>query len=181
MATYYADNNGKTTPSPKRYNPVGEVLRYFYWVPTVALATDDVVILCQIPVDLSSTTAAVDGRATYVLGVHFQIGDVDSGTALVFSLGDAAGTILTSLTGGRAAGPFVVSSFDTAAVNPGAADVAAGKAATNVSGSWGAGAWPRRYTAASDIRMTVTTGATGLQSSPGAIQGYVRYTSAEAF
>jgi hypothetical protein len=174
MATYYADNNGKTTASPKRYNPTGEVLRYFYWVPTVALATNDIVILSQIPVDLSITTpAGTDPRATYVLGVHFQIGDIDSGTSLTFSLGDGAGAILSSLTGGRATGPFVVSSFDPA--------VAETAAASATSGSWGAGVWPRRYTAATDIRMTVTAGVAGLQASPGAIQGYVRYTSAEAF
>ena len=113
MATYYADNNGKTTAAPKRYNPTGEVLKYFYWVPSVALATNDIVILAQIPVDLSIATPT-DPRATYVLGVHFQIGDVDSGTSLVFSLGDGAGAILSSLTGGRATGPFVVSAFDPA-------------------------------------------------------------------
>lgn len=174
MATYYADNNGKTTAAPKRYNPTGEVLKYFYWVPTVALATNDIVILCQVPSDLSITTpAGTDPRATYVLGVHFQIGDVDSGSALVYSLGDAAGTILTGLTGGRVTGPHVVTSFDCAQAEL--------TAATNVSGSWGVAVWPRRYTAATDIRMTVSTGAAGLAASPGAIQGYVRYTTAEAF
>lgn len=172
MATYYAANGGKTVAPPKRVNQVGETLVYFRWVPGVALATNDIVVLCQIPVNLSSTDALVDPRATYVLGVHFQIGDIDSGTSLVFSLGDATGTILTGLTGGRATGPFVVSSFDPA--------VAETAAATSTSGSWGAGIWPRRYTAANDIRMTVTTGVAGLQGTPGAIEGYVRYTLAES-
>lgn len=183
MATYYANNGGKTTAAPRRYNPTGETYVYFYWTVGVALATSDIVILAQIPTDLS-IVSPTDPRATYVTGVHFQISQVDSGTALVFSLGDSAGTILTGLTGGRAAGPFVVSNMDCSVVNPAAASVAAAAAATNVSGHWGAGIWPRRYTGVptspADIRMTVTTGVTGLQAS-GVIQGYVRYTTAEAF
>ena len=172
MATYYAANAGALVAPPKRVNQVGETLVYFRMVPTVSLATNDIIILAQVPVNLSSTSTDYDKRATYILGVHFQIGDVDSGTALVFDLGDAAGTVLTSLTGGRAAGPFVVSSFDPA--------VGASAATGSTSGHWGAGVWPRRYTAATDVRMTVTTGATGLQATPGAIQGYVRYTLAES-
>lgn len=170
MATYYAANGGKTVAPPKRVNQVGETLVYFR-MAAIAFSAADIIVLAQIPVNLSSSDSAVDHRATYILGAHLVVEDIDGGSSFQFDLGDAssATAYLSNLTMGRS-GTGIVSSFDPS--------VGASAASGATNGTWGTGVFPKRVTAATDIRMTVDAGQASLTA--GYIHGYVRYTLAES-
>ncbi len=172
MATYYAANGGKTVAPPKRVDQTGETLVYFR-MAAILFSAADIIVLAQIPINLASTDTAVDARATYIIGAHLVVEDIDTASAFSFQLGDSSSPTTyvggATLTMGRS-GTGIVSSFDPS--------VGASAATGATNGTWGTGLFPRRVVAATDIRMTVVAGQTGLTA--GFIHGYVRYSLNES-
>ena len=172
MATvYYADNYATPIPS----GPDGAILAApFIFTVSTALVLNDTIKLVQLNMGPSATgsetaanalTAKTGGWILYALRI--DIPDLDSGTSLVFELGDSSSAtryVTTTLAGaiGQTAG--VISSFGPS-IPYAAATAAAGVVAASL---------PARYFAQDDLILTVQT-APGTGLTGVAIQGYILY------
>lgn len=166
MATYYAQNGGLTTAPDARGLSVGRTAVTFSMTP-VTVAQDDVIVLCKFDV---TNADGVNSFGVWVHEVVIEIPGWDSSTGIQFDVGDQTSrtTFLSNIQLGRSSTAGVISSSDTAAAASG-----------TTSGSFGRGVFPKKYTAANDIRLTFDAAASSLvTTSP--LKGFVVYSLEES-
>ena len=171
--SFYADNYTEQLPS----GPMGAIQTHPFVFTLQAtnptdgiLLTGDKLYLCVLnpgPSAGNPLDSRKGGGGWVLYDLRIDIPDIDSGSALVFQLGDSTAAdryVTVTLAGaiGQTAG--VVSSFGPS-VPYGASD-AAGVVAASL---------PARYVAQDALILTVQTQPAGMNGLPLVIQGYIQY------